>query len=483
MKKYFLLLITGLSLNSQGQEVADAMRYAQDNLTGTARFRAMSGAFGALGGDFSSLNVNPAGGAIFLNNQLSISLSNLSTKNNSVYFGSKATEKDNSFDLNQLGAIWVFENTNEESNWKKFTVGVNYENTNNFDNQVFSRGINPNTSVSEYFLSYANGNNMGDYAMDQTFIGTQGNLITLNNATNQYVSNTPDGGNYYQENTMVSTGYNGKLSFNFATQYKDRFYFGLNLNSHFTDYTKRTSFYEDYLDTPGSDPSDPVQELRFDNELYTYGNGFSFQLGAIAKITNELRLGVAYESPTWYNLQDETYQIMSVKTSSNQIFIEPYNYNVQYPNYRIQTPGKYTGSLAYVFGSLGLISVDYTMKDYSNTKFRPNDSFFATRNDQLESLLDVSSEIRVGAEARAKQWSFRGGYRFEQSPYKNGNTIGDLQGISGGLGYNFGGARIDAAYSYSKRDTQQAFFNQGLVDMTNIQSVNNNVTLTLLLEM
>jgi hypothetical protein len=39
------------------------LRYSQDNLNGTARFRAM-GAFGALGGDLSSLNVNPAGSAI-----------------------------------------------------------------------------------------------------------------------------------------------------------------------------------------------------------------------------------------------------------------------------------------------------------------------------------------------------------------------------------------------------------------------------------
>jgi hypothetical protein len=35
----------------------------QDNLNGTARFRAM-GCIGALGGDLSSLNVNPAGSAI-----------------------------------------------------------------------------------------------------------------------------------------------------------------------------------------------------------------------------------------------------------------------------------------------------------------------------------------------------------------------------------------------------------------------------------
>jgi hypothetical protein len=492
MKKYFLLFITGLSINAiQAQEVSDAMRYAQDNLTGTARFRAMGGAFGALGGDFSSLNVNPAGGAIFMTNQMAVTLSNYNVKNDSDYFGTKTSEKDNTFDLNQLGAIWVFNNRNEEGNWKKFTVGVNYENTSNFDNQIFSSGYNPNNSVAQYFLSYANGIPLSTitgqpfgamtYSEQQAYFGYQGFVINPNEDTGNntaYNSNVPAGGNYYQENSVRSTGYNGKLSFNFATQYKDRFYFGLNLNSHFTDYTRQTSFYEDYLDTPGNTEN---RALRFNNELYSYGNGFSFQVGAIAKVTNELRVGLAYESPTWYRLNEESYQNMVVSGPDAGV-IDP-NLNIIYPSYRLQTPGKYTGSLAYVFGKVGLLSVDYIMKDYSNTKFRPNDEFLSVRNNEIETLLDATSEIRVGAETRVKQWSFRGGYRFEQSPYKNGETIGDLHAISGGLGYNFGGTRIDAAYSYSKRDSNQAFFAQGLVDTANIKSVNNNVSLTLLFEL
>ncbi len=80
MKKIFFLIISGLTFSlSHSQEVSDAVRYAQDNLTGTARFRAMSGAFGAVGGDLSSLSVNPAGAAIFSNNQFGITLSNQDT--------------------------------------------------------------------------------------------------------------------------------------------------------------------------------------------------------------------------------------------------------------------------------------------------------------------------------------------------------------------------------------------------------------------
>jgi hypothetical protein len=92
------------------------MRYAQDNLTGTARYRAMSGAFGALRRP-SSLNVNPAGSAVFSNNQMGLTLSNYNVKNNANYFGTTTKDASNSSDLNQAGSFVL---TIITLNWKKF---------------------------------------------------------------------------------------------------------------------------------------------------------------------------------------------------------------------------------------------------------------------------------------------------------------------------------------------------------------------------
>jgi hypothetical protein len=55
-----------------------------------------------------------------------------------------------------------------------------------------------------------------------------------------------------------------------------------------------------------------------------------------------------------------------------------------------------------------------------------------------------------------------------------------LTGYSGGLGYNFVD-KIDLAYAYAERDSQQGFFSQGLTDGAKINSINNTVSLTLLL--
>ncbi|MFV7236347.1 OmpP1/FadL family transporter [Flavobacterium sp. ZB4R12] len=501
MKKYLFLLLTGFTFSAaQSQETTDAIRYAQDNLNGTARFRAMGGAFGALGGDLSSININPAGAAVFSNNQIAVTLSSYNTKNNSNYFGTETTEKDNSFDLNQAGGVFVFNNRNSNSNWKKFSVGVNYDNVNNYNNSLFSAGTNPNNSVDNYFLSYADGVPLNvlknssygnlDHGAQQAYLGHWGYIINSadeNNPNNtQYISNVPAGGNYYQENTISTNGYNGKLSFNAATSYKDKLYIGLNLNSHFTDYRQSTSFYEDNS-APLTDEY-TVTRLRFDNDLYTYGTGFSFQVGAIAKVTNEVRLGLAYESSTWYHLSDEFSQRLVAVSSATNLpdtndVVDPQITNYYAP-YKLQTPSKLTGSFAYVFGKSGLISIDYAMKDYSNTKFKPeNDSYFSDVNSYMNSVLDKTNEVRVGAEYKIEKLSLRAGYRYEQSPYKNKTTVGNLKGYSGGLGYNFGSTKVDLSYSSSERNSQQGFFSQGLTDGAKINSINNTISMTLLFEL
>lgn len=512
MKKLILSFLVFTSSLLQAQEISEALRYAQDNLNGTARFSAMSGAFGALGGDLSSLNVNPAGSAIFNNNQTGGTLSNFNNKNNSTYFGDSFIQKNNAFDLNQAGAVFVFKNTNSKSDWKKFSLGINYENKNNFDNKVVSVGTNTNNSIDQYFLHYANanggisvtnlqlqdgetktelydflGSNYG-FGAQQAFLGYQGYVIdkaaNYNESNNrQYVSLVPDG-DYFHENELISSGYNGKITFNGASSYKDILFLGLNLNVHFIDYTQSSSFYEQ--NNAPLTPDYTVSRLRFDNELYTFGNGFSFQLGAIVKATKEIRLGFGYESPTYYNLNDRLSQRLNVISENNIEELPIDSVEPQFPTifqpYSLQTPAKITGSFAYIFGKTGLISLDYALRNYSNMNFKPNNDFNSI-NDAMANLLDNTGELRIGGEYKIKQWSLRGGYRFEQSPYKNKSTMGDLRGYSGGLGYNFGSTKLDLSYSTSKRDSFQGFFSQGFTDGSRVNTQNNNVSLTLLFEL
>ncbi len=502
MKNYILLLLTSFSsIFINAQEITDGLRLAQTNINGTARFQSMSGAFGSLGGDFSAININPAGSAIFNNNQWSISLSNNILKNSTNYIGTKTESDKNSVTVNQAAAIFVFDNYDQKSNWKKFALSVNYENTGNFNNDVFSAGTN-NNSLGNYFTSYANANQSGiqlgfiennnydelNFADQQAWLGYEGYVINpefpSDPSNTNYFNGVRSGGKYYQENTFESRGYNGKLNFNIAGQYKDWLSVGMNLNSHFTDYRQSTSFFESNNNPTTIDPM--VKEIRFDNEIHTFGSGFSLQFGAIAKINKQFRVGLTYDSPTWYELNDElTQSLVTVRTVNVGVLprdvVDPKVINIYEP-YQLKTPSKWTASGSYIFAKKGLISLDVATKDFSDISFGPNNQFTRVK-DQVNILLDRTFEYRLGGEYRIKNFSLRGGYRFEQSPYKNKKTIGDLYGISTGLGYNWGETKLDVSYAYSKRNMQNQFFSQGLTDFSSTTAINSNVTFTLVFEL
>ena len=77
MKNIIFLIALGASYITYAQTLSYndiGVLFTKENIDGTARFNAMSGAFGALGGDMSAIESNPAGAAVFLKSELSFSL-------------------------------------------------------------------------------------------------------------------------------------------------------------------------------------------------------------------------------------------------------------------------------------------------------------------------------------------------------------------------------------------------------------------------
>lgn len=486
MKKIFLILALNLSIVGIAQELtsADALRYAVDNMNGTARFRGMSGAFGAVGGDLSAININPAGSLFFNNNFASVSVSNFNNCNESIYFGSKGNENYSTLDLNQIGAVFVFNEKSGKSDWNKIVLAFNYDNTRNFDNRMYVAGVNPTNSISQYFVDQANFFTNTRFNDIQYEMGYETYIINPSTADpNVFVSNVAPGGNYFQDYFATANGYNGKLTANLATSYKNKLFLGLNLNAHFTDYTTVSRLYE-YNSNPANPSTQPtVREIVFDNQLSTYGSGFSFNLGAIYKVNQSLRLGASYESSTWYRLNEEliqdlyTYGNVNVPAGDQNRYYEGPIFI--FPAYKLRTPSKITGSATYIFGKKGLISLDVAAKDFGNTQYKnAGQNNFDDINLQLSNDLTTAYELRIGGEYKIKQVSLRGGYRFEQSPYKTNDIIGDLSGYSAGMGYNFGESRLDISYAYSHRNFNQNLISSGMTDPARIRNTQNNVTVT-----
>ena len=77
--------------------------------------------------------------------------SNRDLSNDSFYGDGLAINDDTSGKLNQLGGVFVFNNRDENAAFKKFTLGLNYNLTQNLDDEYFAFGETQN-SIDQFFL-------------------------------------------------------------------------------------------------------------------------------------------------------------------------------------------------------------------------------------------------------------------------------------------------------------------------------------------
>ena len=524
MKKiaFIISILTVCSVSAQNY--TDALRYSNEELNGTARFKAMGGAFGALGGDFSSIGVNPAGSSLFASSLMGLTAGAVTAKNKTTYRGTNSSNNDSDFNLGQFGVVFPIPINDDSTNWKKVSLGFNYQNTQNFDAGDVSFSGNSNTTLGDYFKFFANGiaqrnflledydpntkqvigrNTLQDIylAMERSrapfryrnaLLGHYAGLINPSSGRDEikpsdsddeanrvlgdtnYLSNT--GTSAKQRFDRITSGGVNRLNFNISTQYGDNLFLGLNLNTYNVNQKEQLSHWETY------DGSTSIKNAYFENNHKTTGSGFSLQFGAIVKVTKELRLGVTYSSPTWYTLKDEYTQYLSANERST--FANP-KVIVEAPEYKFRTPGSWTLSGAYLFGKSALISVDYIYKNYQNLYFRS--SSMKSQNEAVDENLAATSALRVGGEYRipfktneiTNYVSLRAGYRYEQSPYKKSiYNIDPLTGYSFGAGVTLGGIRLDASYDVAKQTNLYQMYENVLTTPAQIKSTYGNFLFT-----
>ena len=483
MKKYIpnVLMLFLFPLGTHAQSMDDLLRFTRTELKGTARYVSMSGAFNALGGDFSAIKDNPAAAAVFLNSEIGLTLKTVENKLDAKYFGSSNSVDSRSSDIDQFGLVLVLSDT-EASDFVKLTFAYNYQDENTFNSKFNAGGTNPNRGLDDYFLAFANGIPYRDiktyddedlsqsykylgenngFGSQQAFLGYQSyviNPVTTDDNNTQYVSNSNADKRLVNHDFFVThSGKNSKHTFSFGAQYQENLYLGFNLNSHQARFRRIDNLVENNYG--GTSTFDYTE---FENDLLTIGEGFSFQFGAIYKADN-LRVGLSYHSPVWYQMTDELVQFIITNKSNGKDTIDPGITNIY--QYNMSTPSRYSGGLAYVFGSKGLISVQYDFVNYQNASFEigNGDDNFINKNKIINSTLKSARTLKIGGEYRLGRLSFRGGY-FNQGSINKKST--DLsKGTSFGLGYDFGGSALNFALSNLVFERSESMYQTGLTDL------------------
>ena len=474
------------------QTLNDVIYLTQSGLNGSARYTSMAGAFGALGGDLTAISDNPASSSVFLNTEIGGSLNFQSRENKGMFFGETKSNSEENFYFDQFGAVFIFNNTNQESSWTRISAAINVNRINNYDQKASISGINK-TGVSEYFLHFANGiafeeiqlyddesisdiyRYLGDeigFGAQQAFLGYQSYIIdplSLNNQEKSYLSNVSSG-KYRQNLDILNNGLHRKISFNFSTLYKNTLHLGANINRHKIEFRNEQKFFE------GDQGLDSfIYDINFNNDLISYGDGFSIQFGGILKFNN-LRLGISYDSPQWIDIQDETQQKISAyrfeESLEIQEIINPDITNFYLP-YRLKIPSKTSLSLAYVFNQIGLISLEYSNQNLSNSMLSQESvsEFLNNVNNEVNNSLNALNTIKIGSEYRLRNISFRAGYLYQT---KNQDFImNDNQAITFGIGFDFGASNINLSFVNFQQNQGLKLFSNGL---TTPYEISKNLT-------
>jgi len=448
LKKITLFWSLCVAIATSAQDVSDIRNstkiYGINALSslGSARYIGMGGSMGAIGGDISASNINPAGTGVYIVSDLFGSIYINSYKNTSTLHGRSISYTKDFTNIGQIGGVISLP---FGGNWKFINIGFNYTEQ-DLDNYV------------ETGASYNIKHNVNN-RLDKVNIPDVARL------------------NGHGYNT---TGNMSKTNITLGANYENKMYLGFGINLHSSNFYQGDS-YEIMYDSDGKVSAYDKQYSPYDE----IGSGTSLSTGAIFKIRQMLRLGVAIESPIWWKT-DKEYKNYEID-NNNKVFSDTYR---EVNKFRSQA--KFTISSAIVPSKYFAFNVDYS-KGFSKPAYTKPTLANNQLNDYFNDLYRGLSEFKIGAEYRYKMLRLRGGYSIEENPYKKEKIlsinsdgtfsddvfkdlyIGKRNTLGLGVGFNFISFYIDIAYQNTIYEYNNPFLGGEYATNSDIASnINNN---------
>ncbi len=510
MKKTMLTALAAtVALAASAQSAIDAYQISQNDLKGTARFMSMAGAFGALGGDLSTLTQNPGGIGVYRSSEIGVTVDFNFQKTNTnpvgiSGWGDKYTQtKVYCNNFGYVGAVDLNNDVMPYFNW-----GASYTRAVSFDRVYQGWMPQLNGSLTNYVANYTTADNYTQADLSQSYYSNYNpyqaswapwmsilfyNNYLINPSGNGYVGlydGTAGTGDYMTR----EKGYVDEYSINFGGNICNTLYWGIGFGITDIDYKSDVYYAESFSSarvptTDATATTDGSAEYSLNSWKHIYGTGFNFKCGVILKPINELRLGLAVHTPTYYKLSQEGFAqvdyYMSTgyyPTSNNSWMTGTNEGYADYFEWKSRTPWRLIASAAGVIGGKFIISGDYEYRPYQDMYIANNDGdeYYNITGD-VKNYYQAANIVRLGAEYRVTpQVSVRAGYSYESTPvtsemrsdklpvYTSGQDDTETtpsytndkstQYITCGIGYKYKSFYVDAAYVHKhRRSTYHGF--------------------------
>lgn len=540
MKKTIITaVVASLPAMLMAQSAINAYQLSQSDFRGTARFMSMGGAFGALGGDLSTLNQNPAGIGVYRGSEIGVTVDfDIASVETTTAAGKFKNDKTNVY-CNNFGYIGTVNLDNDVM--PTFSWGATYSRVASFDRIYNGSFPSLGTSMSNYIANFSNG-----YLPETLYEPGQGepgagynpfqdsdadwlSILAYNSYMINPIGNTDEYNGLFKNGTTGNAqfsvrerGYVDEYSINFGGNISNTLYWGLGFGITDLSFTQE-AFYDEELTNAripneyadGTTNGDAYNALS--NYSHVTGSGFNMKFGVILKPINEFRIGLAVHTPTWYTLSqssnaDVDYSYAPSPESGETWSYPSANYytDVAYYDWKMKSPWRLIASAAGVIGGRFIISGDYEYTAYNNMTVSQRNSW-----DDFQTIEEVSGDVkdyfkaantvRLGAELRVTpQFSLRAGYSYSTTNVQDGIANDDVyvyvytagtnpaytldnttQYVTCGLGYRFSGFYVDAAYVHKNRkSTYHAFspFEEGgwqVGPQADIVHNSNNIVISL----
>jgi len=485
MKKLivFLLCLPVLLPNLNGQTAVDALRYSQIFYNGTARFQGLGGAFGAVGADFSTVSINPAGIGLFKSSEFTLSPSFWLGHTNSSYNDVTSTDNRANFALGDFGLVFSIKSGKKDDSHaiKYINFGIGLNRQNDFNTRVYIAGQNNSSSILTNWTNLLNtqpgvvdGNYINNnYPFDIAPAYNSG-LIYYDSVHKSYTNDGPNGG-VYQQKWIRSSGSINEFELSLGTNVNDMFYIGITLGIPTIRYYESS----DYQETKTDENIPYFRQMNYKQVLETQGTGINLKVGLIYRPASWVRIGIAIHTPTYYaNMRDNWSSYVHALYDSSLTENTQYS-PAGYNNYQMTTPFRAIGSLAFIISKYGLVSADYEYVNYNQARFYASSEDFSDVNQQIKNNYISPVNLRVGTEWKISDFRIRGGFGYSSSPYQSGINTGERYMASGGFGYRGKHLFADVSYVWTQMSENYYLYDPALVNAAMIKYYTHSATLTL----
>lgn len=438
---------------------SDIASLSQSQIFGTARAMGMGGAFTSLGADLSSVSINPAGLGMYMHDEFSISpmltLSSFPTANQNEW----QSENKTSFALSNFGfALNMIENSN--SPLISLTGAFTYNRTSDYNSRLSFSNMNPFDNNVGYTPSMIDvfGQQLGSARI---FPDSEGRMSFDNNpyfwpaqlAYKGYMLDVNAAGDGWTTNTL---GYNASVlgsldvlqrgraseyAFALGGNISNVLYFGASITINEITQATEYAYQEEYLYDNGfayADVAAAQADVPMNYQLaYAHlsqkttlnGAGVGLKLGLVARPTRSLRIGVAFHTPTIYDLSRSYEATIETSVLGNYDDLLPQETFVaetdifldEFENsWSFSTPAVLQTGISYQLGPIAILSVDYERKWYNSIRVQntPLGAEYSeqTYKETYKSNYVPTDALRAGVEVRPiRAFALRAGAGYTSS--------------------------------------------------------------------